>query len=76
MEGIGIGREDALRIAASLESSSEHAIGKAIAEAYPAARRLPVRRFRAHPGEGIEGEIGGVRYLLGRRSSSGDSASP
>ena len=66
VEGIGIGREDALRIAASLESSSEHAIGRAITEAYPAARRLPVRRFRAHPGEGIEGEIGGVRYLLGR----------
>ena len=66
VEGIGIGREDALRLAASLESSSEHAIGRAIAEAFPAARRLPVRGFRAHPGEGIEGEIDGVRYLLGR----------
>jgi Cu2+-exporting ATPase len=66
VEGIGIGREDALGLAASLESSSEHAIGRAIAEAYPAARRLPVRGFRAHPGEGIEGEIDGVRYLLGR----------
>ena len=66
VEGIGIGREDALRLAASLEASSEHAIGRAIAEACPAARRLPVRGFRAHPGEGIEGEIGGVRYLLGR----------
>jgi P-type Cu2+ transporter len=66
VEGIGIGREDALRLAASLESSSEHAIGRAIAEAYPAARRLPVHGFRAHPGEGIEGEIDGVRYLLGR----------
>jgi len=66
VEGIGIGREDALRLAASLESSSEHAIGRAIAEAVPAARRLPVHGFRAHPGEGIEGEIDGVRYLLGR----------
>ena len=66
VEGIGIGCEDALGLAASLESSSEHAIGRAIAEAYPAARRLPVRGFRAHPGEGIEGEIDGVRYLLGR----------
>ncbi|MFA6147928.1 MAG: heavy metal translocating P-type ATPase [bacterium] len=64
--GIGIGREDALRIAASLESSSEHAIGRAIAEALPFPRRLPVIGFRAHPGEGIEGKIGGVRYLLGR----------
>ena len=66
VDGIGTGREDALRLAASLESSSEHAIGRAIAEAYPAARRLPVHGFRAHPGEGIEGEIDGVRYLLGR----------
>jgi Cu2+-exporting ATPase len=66
VEGIGIGREDALRLAASLEFSSEHAIGRAIAEAFPAARRLPVLGFRAHPGEGIEGEIDGVRYLLGR----------
>jgi len=66
VEGIGIGREDALRLAASLESSSEHAIGRAIAEAVPAARRLTVHGFRAHPGEGIEGEIDGVRYLLGR----------
>ena len=66
VEGFGIAREDALRIAASLESSSEHAIGRAIAEAVPPARRLPVTGFRAHPGEGIEGEIAGVRYLLGR----------
>ncbi len=66
VEGIGIGRDDALRIAASIEASSEHAIGRAIADALPVARRLPVRRFRAHPGEGIEGEIDGVRYLLGR----------
>ena len=66
VEGFGIGREDALRLAASLKASSEHAIGRAIAEAVPASRRLPVHGFRAHPGEGIEGEINGVRYLLGR----------
>ncbi len=65
VRGIGIGREDALRLAASLEASSEHAIGRAIAEALPASLRLPVHGFRAHPGEGIEGEIDGVRYLLG-----------
>ena len=66
VEGIGIGREEALRLAGSLEAASEHAIGRAIAEALPASRRLPVRGFRAHPGEGIEGEIDGVRHLLGR----------
>ena len=63
---LAIGREEILRLAASLESSSEHAIGRAIAVAVPPARRLPVEGFRAHPGEGIEGEIGGKRYLLGR----------
>ncbi|MGZ8447618.1 MAG: heavy metal translocating P-type ATPase, partial [Candidatus Deferrimicrobiaceae bacterium] len=66
VEGIGIGREDALRLAASLESSSEHAIGRAIAEAFPPPGRHPVHGFRAHPGEGIEGKIDGLRYLLGR----------
>ena len=63
--GIGIGPDDALRLAASLEASSEHAIGRAIADALPAARRLPVTGFRAHPGEGIEGKIDGVRYMMG-----------
>jgi len=66
VEGIGIEREEAILLAASLEASSEHAIGRAIAEALPASRRLPVAGFRAHPGEGIEGKIDGVRYLLGR----------
>ena len=74
--GIGTGREEALRLAASLESSSEHAIGRAIAQAVPHARQLPVRRFRAHPGEGIEGEIAGVRYLLGSPELLGRSGVP
>ncbi|GAB4232552.1 MAG: heavy metal translocating P-type ATPase [Deltaproteobacteria bacterium] len=65
VRGFGIGREEALRIAASLEASSEHSIGRAIAEAVPVSRRLPVEDFRAHPGEGIEGRIGDTRYLLG-----------
>jgi len=74
--GIGTGREEALRLAASLESSSEHAIGRAITQAVPHARQLPVRRFRAHPGEGIEGEIAGVRYLLGSPELLGRSGVP
>ena len=74
--GIGTGREEALRLAASLESASEHAIGRAITQVVPHARQLPVRRFRAHPGEGIEGEIAGVRYLLGSPELLGRSGVP
>ena len=74
--GTGTGREEALRLAASLESASEHAIGRAITQAVPHARQLPVRRFRAHPGEGIEGEIAGVRYLLGSPELLGRSGVP
>ncbi len=58
--------EKILVLAASLEAASEHAIGRAIAETVPPSQRLPLEEFHAHPGEGIEGTIGGVRYLLGR----------
>jgi len=63
--GIGTDDGEALTLAASLESASEHALGRAIADAVPPAGRRPVADFRAHPGEGVEGWIGGVRHLLG-----------
>ncbi|MBI5905596.1 MAG: cation-translocating P-type ATPase [Deltaproteobacteria bacterium] len=63
--GFGVASGEALLLAASVEAASEHAIGRAIADAVPRERRLAVERFRAHPGEGVEGEIGGVRHLLG-----------
>src|SRR5512134_839016 len=66
---VGFGVDgDALSLAASLEAASEHALGKAIADAVPADRRRPVADFRAHPGEGVEGRADGERLLLGRRS--------
>jgi Cu2+-exporting ATPase len=68
VRGFGIRDGDGLSLAASLEAASEHALGKAIAAAVPAERRRPVADFRAHPGEGVEGRIGGERFLLGRRS--------
>jgi Cu2+-exporting ATPase len=65
--GIGVDDREALALAASLEAGSEHALARAIAEAVPAADRRTVHAFRAHPGEGVEGWIGGRRHLLGRR---------
>ncbi len=64
--GIGIGDREAVALAASLEAGSEHALARAIADAAPPAERRPLAGFRAHPGEGVEGWIGGVRHLLGR----------
>jgi Cu2+-exporting ATPase len=66
--GFGVDDATALSLAASLEAASEHALGKAIADAVPAGRRRPVADFRVLPGEGIEGRIDGERLLLGRRS--------
>jgi Cu2+-exporting ATPase len=64
-KGIGIDDREALVLAASVEAGSEHALARAIADAVPPADRLPVSDFRAHPGEGVEGWIGGRRHLLG-----------
>ncbi|MBP2676717.1 MAG: Copper-translocating P-type ATPase, partial [Deltaproteobacteria bacterium] len=64
--GIGTSDREALVLAASLEAGSEHALGRAIADAVPPSERRPVAEFRAHPGEGVEGRIGGVLHLLGR----------
>jgi P-type Cu2+ transporter len=64
--GIGIPDGEALRLASSLEACSEHALARAIADAAPPSGRAAVDGFRAHPGDGVEGCIGGKRHLLGR----------
>lgn len=48
-----------LRIAASLENSSEHHLGRAIVEAFQesSGRFADVSDFQNHPGEGIEGSV-------------------
>ncbi len=65
--GISGPADGALRIAASLETLSEHPLAGAIRDEVPPDRRFPVASFRARPGNGVEGEVGGKRYLLGRR---------
>ena len=64
----GMDEVDALAIAASLESLSEHPLGKAIVT--EASRRQSqmkkVTKFQAVPGQGVEGVIDGQQYRVGR----------
>jgi heavy metal translocating P-type ATPase len=71
----GVNGEALLRIAASLESSSEHHVGRAIVEEFQTqgGALLAVLDFQNHPGEGIEGRVpafgpadvdAGVRFCL------------
>ena len=57
-----------LRIAASLESYSEHPIGEAILRAAKEKNITlgRVKGFRAIEGKGIEGMVDGMKYYLGR----------
>jgi len=64
--GFGVTRTELLRIAASLEASSEHAFAAAVLREAPAGHRAEVADFRATPGMGVEGAIRGTRCLLGR----------
>jgi Cu2+-exporting ATPase len=50
------------RLAASLESYSEHPIAKAVAELE--AEKMPVNDFKALAGRGIQGVIGGRQVML------------
>ena len=58
-------KEDALRLAASLEALSEHPIAAAILTAYGTRPHAEVRKFEALPGKGAKGEIDGTTYYLG-----------
>jgi heavy metal translocating P-type ATPase len=56
---------DVLRLAASLERYSEHPVAKAIT-AYFSGEYYDVENFRATPGVGVEGDIGGRHIVIGR----------
>jgi Cu2+-exporting ATPase len=58
-------REDCLRIAAALESRSEHPLAAAVLAAAGEGVRPDVREIRNTPGEGITGLVNGRRYFLG-----------
>lgn len=63
----GSSEEEVLALAAALEQSSEHPIGRTIVAA-ARERNLAlaaVEDFQMQPGQGVRGSLGGKRYLLG-----------
>ncbi|MCY7279002.1 MAG: heavy metal translocating P-type ATPase [Phormidesmis sp. CAN_BIN44] len=64
----GMSESDALVIAASLESLSEHPLGQSIVlEANHRKSELAkATEFKAVPGQGVEGIVNGQRYRVGR----------
>jgi Cu+-exporting ATPase len=65
-----LGENELLALAAAAEQGSEHPLAAAIVDA--ARRRgltlAPATAFAAHPGQGIEAQIGGQRILVGNES--------
>jgi len=57
--------QQALAIAAALESHSEHPLARAITQAARAWRTLPVSGVCNHPGLGLQGWVAGREYLIG-----------
>lgn len=62
-----------LRIAASLESGSEHPIGRALRRELSSRSvdRFPVEGFRALPGVGVQGTLDGVPWSVRKGGTSG-----
>jgi P-type Cu2+ transporter len=71
--GRGASPEEVLRIAASLSAPSEHVIGKAVVHASRHEDPVKAEEWKAVPGMGVEGTIGGRRYRLGRPGFAGGS---
>lgn len=58
----GFSPEEVLRLAASVETHSEHPIARAVAEASPETE--PVEDFKALPGRGARGRVSGREVLV------------
>lgn len=62
----GVDPGEALRLAAALQTGSEHPLARAVQAASDPAAPLPsVSDFRALPGRGVEGAVAGRRLTLG-----------
>ncbi len=69
VDSVHADEEEVLRIAASLESKSEHSLAEAICR-YGEEEGVEldeVKDFEAIPGHGVAGTIDGVKYYLGNR---------
>jgi len=65
--GVGLADADALRLAYSLERSSEHSLGKAFVAAAHGMEPHEVADFSAVPGKGIRGTVQGKQAFIGNR---------
>ena len=65
----------AIRWAAALQAGSEHPLARATLAAAPGAP-LPATGFRALPGRGVRGEVGGRSLLLGSARLLAESGFP
>lgn len=63
----GIGEDEALTIAAAIESESEHPIARGIVKTAAERKLSPpaVEDFRAIAGRGVEAKVGGMEYRIG-----------
>lgn len=66
--GCSMGEDEFLRLAAAVESQSEHHVARAVtAEARRRAISLPaVTEFESHSGEGVHGHVEGIWIGIGR----------
>jgi P-type Cu+ transporter len=75
---VAVAREEALRLAAALQSGSEHPLGRAVRDAALAESIVvpPASELRAAAGRGIEGRVEGRRLALasGRWAEEMDAA--
>jgi Cu+-exporting ATPase len=63
----GENESEVVRMVASLEQGSEHPVGAAIVAAAKTSdiSLLPVTEFKAYPGRGVSGQVGGRKVLAG-----------
>ncbi|MCC6573401.1 MAG: cadmium-translocating P-type ATPase [Planctomycetes bacterium] len=70
----GIDEQHLLRVAAAVESKSEHGLGKAIVRHWRGGALPAVENFRAVPGCGVEGKVEGKLIRLGTAEFCGVAA--
>jgi P-type Cu2+ transporter len=64
--GVGVPREEVLRLAAAVEASSEHPLARAIVEAGRSNGEIPAgSAFRSTAGRGVAGVVGGSSIEVG-----------
>jgi len=62
----GASENAVLRVGASLEAKSKHPIAQAIVRAAGPSSQTPVDNFRSLTAQGVEGELDGKRYRVGK----------